>query len=229
MAEVALKKLDEQLNCSICLDTYVDPKILQCFHVFCRQCLVPLVARNEQGKLGTVCPTCRQVTPVPDRGVTGLQSAFHINRFLEIQDSLQSAPGTPAEWEEKRITLDVNVPPRRKVQSCPEHIEEEVKLYCETCEELICYKCALKCGKHHDHDYEELMKAFEKYTDEITSLLEPMEKKVNTAKESLALLETHCTDISKQKSVIEDDIHTKFNHIREVLTVRENELISQLD
>ena len=35
----ALKKLEEQLNCPICLDTYTDPKLLQCNHVFCRKCL----------------------------------------------------------------------------------------------------------------------------------------------------------------------------------------------
>ena len=68
MAEEVLKKLfEEQLNCSICLDTYTDPKLLQCFHVYCRQCLVPLVDRDQQGRLGLFCPTRRQVTPIPDR------------------------------------------------------------------------------------------------------------------------------------------------------------------
>ena len=85
MAEEVLEKLKEQLNCSICLDTYADPKLLQCFHVYCRKCLVPLVVRDEQGELGLTCPTCRQVTPIPAGGVAGLQSAFHINRFLEIR------------------------------------------------------------------------------------------------------------------------------------------------
>ena len=62
MAKEALEKVEERLNCSICLDTYTDPKLLQCFHVFCRQCLVPLVVRNQQGRLGLTCPSCRQVT-----------------------------------------------------------------------------------------------------------------------------------------------------------------------
>ena len=39
----AIKKLEDQLNCSICLDTYTDPKLLQCFHVYCRKCLIKLV------------------------------------------------------------------------------------------------------------------------------------------------------------------------------------------
>ena len=84
MAETVLKKLKEELNCSICFDTYTDPKLLQCFHVYCKKCLVPLVVRDQQGKLGLTCPTCRQITPVPDRGVAGLTSAFHITRLPSL-------------------------------------------------------------------------------------------------------------------------------------------------
>ena len=100
LAEEVLKKLfEEQLNCSICLDTYTDPKLLQCFHVYCRQCLVPLVNQDQQGRLGLSCPTCRQVTPIPDRGVAGLQPAFHINHLLELQESLQKVEN-PADTPE---------------------------------------------------------------------------------------------------------------------------------
>ena len=219
MAELAIKKLDEQLNCPICLDTFVDPKILQCFHIFCRQCLVPLVVRDGKGELGLPCPNCRKVTPIPDRGVAGLQAAFRINRLLEIQESLQgsSPPASP-----------IPTTPS-KVKYCTEHIGEELKLYCETCGELICYKCALKYGKHHDHDYEEITRAFDKYTKEITSLMDPIGKKIDIMEASLSLLETYCKDISKQQLVIEEDIHCTFVHIQEVLACRENELISQLD
>ena len=84
LAEMAVK-IEDQLQCSICLDTYTDPKLLQCFHVYCRQCLVPLVDRDQWGQLGLTCPACRQVTPVPNRGVAGLQSAFHIKELMEKQ------------------------------------------------------------------------------------------------------------------------------------------------
>ena len=157
MAEKVIKQLEEQLNCSICLDTYTDPKLLQCFHVYCRQCLVPLVDRDQQGQLGLTCPICRQVTPVPDRGVAGLQSAFHINRFLEIKESLQR-PENPAATLEEAAPTDVN--PVKKASHCLLHEGKELELYCETCEELICLRCALKWGKHHDLSYEDLGQTF---------------------------------------------------------------------
>ena len=138
MAEEVLKKLEEGLNCSICLDTYTDPKLLQCFHTYCRKCLVPLADRNPLGL------TCRQVTPIPDRGVAGLQPAFHINHLLEIQDSVKKLddPAVALEGAVGGATIAVTnaASSTHAVKHCREHLEKEVDLYCETCRELVCYK-----------------------------------------------------------------------------------------
>ena len=227
MAEQALKRLEEQLNCSICLDTFTDPKLLQCFHVYCQQCLVPLGVRDQQGQLSLTCPTCRQVTPIPPSGVAGLQSAFHINHLLEIQDSFKNLQNPPTNLEVAVRDTVVNLP-KNAAQFCFEHVEKELEFYCETCGKLICYKCALKGGKHQSHDYEELDQAFEKYKKEITSSIEPMEKQVAIIKKALALIEHHCGEISDQREAIEKNVHVTFRRLREVLTVRETELIGQL-
>ena len=226
MAEEVLKKLfEEQLNCSICLDTYTDPKLLQCFHVYCRQCLVPLVDRDQQGRLGLSCPTCRQVTPIPDRGVAGLQPAFHINHLLEIQESLQKVENPAATPEGAAKDPDIVEPYFR---FCFEHPEEELRLYCETCGELVCVQCIMKDGKHRDHDCAVLKKAFDKYKGEITSSLEPMEGQVTAIEKALPQLDACCREISDQRAVTEDNIHVTFRRLREVLNVRETELIGRL-
>ena len=233
MAERVLKKaeknLEEYLNCPICLDTYTDPKQLQCNHVFCRQCLVPLGVRDQQGKLGLTCPACRQVTPIPDRGVTGLQPAFHINRLLEIQESFQVLEVPAATTEEAVKSATVDTHPKNAARRCFEHPKEEMKLYCETCGELACYKCGLKSGRHHDHEYNELDIAFESYKEEITSSLEPMEKQVDIAMKALSQLDTRCGEISDQRAATEDSIHETCRRLREAVNVREAQLIDQLD
>ena len=122
----------------------------------------------------------------------------------------------------------VNNPSKNEVQCCFEHAEEELKLYCETCGELVCYQCIMKGGKHHDHDYALLQIAVEKYKEEITSSLEPMEKQVTIIKKALEQLNTRCGEISDQRAAIEDNIHVTFRRLREVLKVRETELIAQL-
>ena len=228
MAEEALKKLEQQLNCSICLDTYTNPKLLQCFHVYCQQCLVPLVDRDQRGQLGLTCPICRQVTPVPNRGVAGLQSAFHINHLLELQDSFRKLDNPAAALEAVGGTTNA-APSREAVRHCFQHPEKELELYCETCGELVCLKCAIKgLGSHCGHDYKELDKAFLEYKEEITSLLQPMEKQVATMKGVLTQLDTCCGEISKQREATEEEIHTTFRRLQEVLNVRETELVHQL-
>ena len=212
MAEEALEKIEEQVvNCSICLDTYTDPKLLQCFHVFCQQCLVRVKDKQQDTQNSIACPTCRQATPITARGVAGLQPAFYINKLLEI---LKGA--APA---------DLN--PVKKISHCLAHEDKELELYCETCGELVCYKC-VTMGEHYSHDYEEINAAFEKYKEEITPLLEPMQKQVELLKDGLALIDQHCIVISDQQVTLEDDIHTTFRKLRETLIIRETELVSQL-
>ena len=64
--------------------------------------------------------------------------------------------------------------PVNKTNYCFVHEDKELELYCETCGELICYKCAVISGKHHNHDHDEINVAFEKYKEEIKSSLEPI-------------------------------------------------------
>ncbi len=224
MAEKAIEKLDEQLNCSICLDTYTDPKLLQCFHTYCTKCLIPLV-RGRQGQLTLNCPACRQVTPIPPNGVRALQSAFQINEFIEIRDDLKKCkdptPGVESDASSQ-------APSKRTPLYCSEHAGKEIELYCETCNELICLKCVLKGGKHHDHNSDPLDEVFDKYKGEITSSLEPMEKQLKTIHTALEQLDTHSREISDQRVTIEASIHNTIRRLHEILDIRKTELIGQL-
>ena len=225
MAEETVKKLEEQLNCSVCLDTYTEPKLLQCFHVYCRKCLVPLVDRDQSGQLGLACPICRQVTPIPDRGVAGLPPAFHINHFLEI---LQNPSTVKTEAVGKASSASAKESSQERIRHCFDHAED-LKLYCETCGKLVCVQCIMKGGKHHDHDCEMLKKALEKYKEEIAILLDPMEKQVSAAEKALTQIQSRHGEISDQRATTADSIHVTFRRLQEVLDARETELISQLD
>ena len=149
--------------------------------------------------------------------MAGLQSAFHINRFLEIKKSFQN----PAEGA---TPTDVD-----EVCHCFTHEGKELELYCETCGELICTWCALKGGEHQTHYYEKLNQAFEKYTAEITLFLGPLEQQVTVVTKVLAQLDARCGEISDQRTATAVNIHTTFRRLRKVLDVRETELIGQLD
>ena len=229
MAESALKKVEDQLNCSICLDIFTDPKLLQCLHVFCQTCLVRLVFRDEQGQLVLSCPNCRQLTPVPANGVAGLQPAFLINHLLDIAEDLRREKEAPASTEGADTSYASLPPSQEEVSFCSEHGEEKLKLYCETCGELICLHCALNTGKHHKHDYVPLKEGFEQYKNEISSLLEPIKKLLSSVNEVLTQFERRSGEISDQRAAVEADIHTAINELHQVLDVRRTELIGRLD
>ena len=226
MAEEAIRQLEEQLNCSICLDIYDDPKLLQCFHTYCRECLVTLVVRDQQGDLSLTCPICRQVTPVPANGVAGLQSAFQTNEFLRIRDDLIKNRDMAVSLEGSRVDVTPLTP--STIPNFFEHVHKELELYCETCGELICYKCVSRGGKHHSHNYDEIKSAYERYKGEVIPSLEPMEDKLNTAKKALAQLDTRCREVSDQQEVIEDSICDAIRGLHQLLDVRKTELISTL-
>ena len=151
MAEQILERVEGELNCHVCLDTYENPKLLNCFHVYCKKCLVKMVREDERRQRTIICPECTKKTPVPSTGVADLQAAFHFNRLLDIV-------GGQREY------------PRGERKCCPEHQDEELKLYCEDCGKLVCYKCVIGGGgggKHHNHEYEYLEDAFRRYKDEM--------------------------------------------------------------
>ena len=185
VTEQALRELEDQLTCDICLDSYTEPKLLQCFHVFCKQCLEQLVVHDRQG-LSLHCPSCRQTTLLPPTGVSGLRTAFYLNNLFEVYDAIKKVKKpqktqcekckkrvatnfcrncgqcicarcteTHQEWEEfsshEVITItqlegDVAqlLPAKKKVLFCSKHPTNELDIYCETCEELICRDCIVR-------------------------------------------------------------------------------------
>ena len=128
MAEKALKKLEQQLNCSVCLDTYNSPKELQCHHVYCEKCLGKLVDKDQQS---LTCPNCRQVTPVTS-GVVGLQTAFHINHLLEIQSSFKKINETALSVDGSGAVGHAHSPSPVKAIHCSVHAGKVLDLFCDS-------------------------------------------------------------------------------------------------
>ena len=122
---VALKKLEDQLTCSICLDAFKDPRLLQCFHVYCKDCLQRVVTQDQQGQLSLRCPTCRRSTRLlPESTVSDLQPAFHIHHLFEIQEAFEKVK------EPQNVQCGKCIKETRTATS-----------YCRDCGEFICAAC----------------------------------------------------------------------------------------
>ena len=223
--ERVLSLFEEQIQCPVCLDTFTDPKQLQCHHVYCRGCLVKLVERDEQGQLVLSCPNCRQITHVPDNGVRGLQPAFQTNNLLEIQDSLKKALTQDLlDSASDDEVFPVSTAPSRALSYCPEHVNEEIKLHCEDCQVFICIKCVVSGANHHCHS----CKLLDSYRDDILSSLEPLNDQLSMSRNAAMQVDTQCAEIRGQQADMESCLDKTIGQLHEVLDMRKAELKSQL-
>ena len=165
--EDALKKIEDQLNCAICRDLYKDPKLLNCFHVFCTKCLHPLVHQAAQGQT-VQCPNCRQLTTLPQNGAQGLQGAFYIHHLFEIRDTLKKVKKT----------------------NCDKCKEFEATSYCCTCGFIcdICKRIHQRWDELTSHDVISL----DKLTGDVIQMIPPQKKVLTCSKHDGKELELFC-------------------------------------
>ena len=167
----ALKKVEDQLECAICLQPYTDPKLLPCFHVYCKHCLERLVVQDRDGPTVT-CPKCRRPTPVPPNGITGMQSAFHIHNLFEIRDTLEKA----------------KEPQKTQCEKCK---KTTATGFCRDCGKFVCDKCT-----EMHQVWEELathqIVAINDIQAEATSLVPPKKKIAYCPRHPEKVLEIYC-------------------------------------
>lgn len=208
MAEKSLEKIEDLVNCSICLDTYNEPKMLQCCHTYCKKCLVKLVIRDQYGQLSLTCPMCRQTMPVPTNGVAGLQPACHINTLLDIVQ------------EHKNTKLEEDV------LLCSKHEKSQLELFCEKCEKLICWKCTIK--EHNGHQYDLVEQVFIKHKNEINTSLNPVREQLRTVNDALHYVDQSYGKVFDEHNALQRQICKEFQQLYNVIQARESDLLNQL-
>ena len=158
VAEQALKKVADQLTCAICLEDYKDPKLLQCFHVFCKECLERLVLRDQQG-LSLRCPSCRRSTLLPPSSVSGLQPAFLIHHLFEIRDTLVKVK-------------KVKGPQKTQCEKCR---KGDATSFCRDCGQFLCTVCTQIHKDWAELSTHEVI-SLERLEGDVTQLVPPTKK-----------------------------------------------------
>ena len=177
IAEEAVKKIDSKLECSICLDNFKQPKLLPCFHIFCKSpCLERLVVQDREGK-SLHCPTCRHLVRLPDNGVAGLQTDFHIDHLFEIRESLNKA-------KESQKT------------SCEKCKKFPATGFCRDCRKFVCDKCTELHHMWEDFVGHKIVGMNEILAD-ATKLLPPKKQVPRCKKHSSKKLKIYCENCSE--------------------------------
>ena len=210
--EAVVSKLDAQLTCPVCLDRYVDPRVLTCHHSFCKNCIDSIPQEREQGRLVVKCPCCRESTQLSEKGASAVPVAFHIINLLEIDEMLKK---TPAVSNPHLNTTD-------KVYRCPMH-NRSLEFYCETCDDFICFKCGTE--SHQQCQYDE----FAKHKKEIKSCLGPLRKRIQEVTDKLALFDVTEKNIKDQNETVKEDIVQTIQEIANNLQRSKEFLLEQAD
>ena len=169
-AEKALQKIQEQVTCGVCLESYKQPRLLKCFHVYCEGCLQRLVRGGGEGQ-SVSCPQCRQDTPLPVGGVPGLQGVFYIHYLFDIQDALKKVSSS-------------------EQTMCNKCSKYEYVCFCRTCG-FLCQRCK---EIHHDwpdfktHEIIDL----DTLTGDVTTLVPPLKKTLFCSKHTETKADLYC-------------------------------------
>ena len=152
--ESFLRNLTKQVTCSICLETFKEPKIISCFHTFCCECLEKHARVSQRhGKLR--CPECQAEIHLPQGNCfEALPTRFFHNSLLNILAVRQSGDGTNVTCGNcKRTSSNVH--------------------YCFDCARFMCSEClnaheimrdafeghkVMPVKDFQDQDYEALLK-----------------------------------------------------------------------
>ena len=88
-----MEKIREELICAVCLDFLREPKVLQCAHSFCTQCLSGILSSQKGVRQSTAvrpvdleCPSCRHVTTLLNSGRVelDLRTNHNLKRLVQI-------------------------------------------------------------------------------------------------------------------------------------------------
>jgi sugar lactone lactonase YvrE len=145
---------------------------------------------------------------LPEAGVAGLQSAYRVNEFREIRD-----------------TVSQNAEEGNRDRYCSVHTNSELELYCETCMELICFRCAYIGSQHHDHDHQDIDGAFRWYDEhlrprqreELSSLHNMLTRVLASLKEAM------------QENGLVGERRTTLNNITAEVRAADNEVVAISD
>ncbi|XP_072101877.1 zinc-binding protein A33-like [Mobula birostris] len=191
---------DEEVICSVCLDFFTNPVILECGHNFCRSCITRCWEREER----KTCPECRAV----------------------FADSTLRVSWALANLAEKARNLNLTPKENESKLHCEEH-EEELKLFCETDKTLLCLICAV-AQEHREHRFMPIKEAVKIYKDQLKSSLDSVTRKKSDFQEKEQRQTEKISEVREQSHSVQTHITSQFAELRQIITEKEQSLLREV-
>uniref|UniRef100_A0A4W6CJI6 Tripartite motif containing 69 n=1 Tax=Lates calcarifer TaxID=8187 RepID=A0A4W6CJI6_LATCA len=211
-------RISRDLTCSICLDLFKQPVSLPCDHTFCLGCIEGYwTGPRGPGQGGTgSCPQCRKVYPGqsyrPNRIVANIVESY----CQGLEES-----GSGARLADVGVVERVPAP----VPRCSRH-REELKLYCEEDQELVCLVCGVS-QEHRNHTMMCVQEAEQKYRASLNSSMDSLKAELNTAlqydreaEDEVKKLKEHTADLKQRIEAQFSDLHQFLYQEEKLLQVK---------
>ncbi|NXC46441.1 TRI65 protein, partial [Penelope pileata] len=194
------QKLEEKLQCSICLELFRVPVTLPCGHNFCERCIHDYRSKQEQEAAGAnrgyTCPECRQ----------SCGQHLELKKNVTLSDVVELARAGKAWADRGEVVAHGGL--------CPRH-GRPLELYCEEERRCICCVCTVReCQQHR-------RVLFEEERARKQALLEQSLKRARWESErieqALQELEEQTQSIKDSAEGLRSVILSKFTHVEEAL------------
>ena len=83
-----LDRIAKQIECGICLQPFVNPRLLQCGHTYCKNCLDEVLVFNSDGSAVINCPKrCEGANHIPaDKTTECLGVNYELQGIVDMFD-----------------------------------------------------------------------------------------------------------------------------------------------
>ena len=231
---VRVKKARDELTCAVCLNPLEDPKLLDCAHSFCRDCLIGLVkspivqGADQRGYIP--CPSCRKITSLRAGGIDSLQNNFTVQNLVQIisgSSNMEEKQPQPAAKASEPLPppplppiTDVSLP------TCDDHgLPQEY--YCAECNELLCRSCMMKMHRLHNYDVTDVI--LQSISASLCEMVQPAYESITAAESVAKELARRKTDLVTKSDTVKGKVSNFFVEVRKMVDEREVKLLSTVD
>lgn len=206
-------KMGQEMTCPVCLDFFTDPVMLSCSHSLCRKCLLGIFETHHINR-GVECPNCRKRLKVSKYEVPDLPQNLILKNTIGHYQQLMK------EKKEKMKSSSV----------CVHHKMQEVTMFCNHCEVLICHLCLCCDGPHEGHKALPGETAYQKFKDKFTGMKTTLMEAIQNAKIQVEAAETLMLQNRISTEFLYESFQRKINnHYEEIIRKFEEEKNDYLD
>ena len=116
---------------------------------------------------------------------------------------------------------------KKVVMLCSKHPTEPMKIYCETCDKLVCRDCTVRT--HREHNYDLVTECFPKHREAIIASLKPIKMLITRESKAIQQLEGRSLELDKQGREGKAEINRQIDRLHGILEARRRELVDQVD